>query len=115
MAKDFAVWIAGPGVYGGGKCLPRIFSPVQHVIVQVRQETYSFWVNSHLRNITFVNANIGYFGGSIKLEAVQFIDCHFQVLAHDAESRENVKRFLSAVLTGEPVNLDLLGQGVVLP
>jgi hypothetical protein len=115
VAKDFAIWIAGPGVYGGGKGPPSIVPPVQHVIVQVRQETYSFWVNSHLRNITFVNANIGYFGGSIKLEAVQFIDCHFQVLTHDAESRENVKRFLSAVLTGEPVNLDLLGQGVVLP
>jgi hypothetical protein len=62
--------------------------------------------NMHARNAVFVDGTFPYDGGPLKLESVQFLRSNFQIPVVDAGS-PNVQRFLAAVMTGQPVNLDL--------
>ena len=58
------------------------------------------------RNITFVDGTFFYDGGPLKLESVLFIDSRIQVPVTNA-GNQNVRRLIGAILTGQPITLDL--------
>jgi hypothetical protein len=59
--------------------------------------------NSHIRNITFVNANILYMGGPLKLESVEFVRCHFLIPV----TNDNTRRLITDALGGGPVTFEI--------
>ena len=58
------------------------------------------------RNITFVGGTYFYDGGPLNLESVQFINGRIQFPAANS-ANQNVQRLIAAILTGQPITLDL--------
>jgi hypothetical protein len=114
VKDDFALLIGSPAIYAPGEEVASIVPPVKRVIIRVRSQNGLMWFDEvHERHITYENARIGYFGGSIRLEDVQFINCTFVIIVADETGKANATRFLAAVMTGKPVYLELVGDGVV--
>jgi hypothetical protein len=90
----------------GGRNLE--FAPnVSRVIARVIHEPiYSLLDGSYLRNITMIDGDLGYRGGILKLESIEFINCHFVIFQTD-KGNDNIRRLLEAVLKGGYITLDL--------
>jgi hypothetical protein len=76
----------------------------QRIVFRVVHERGAFPLdNQEFRNITYINMNILYSGGPVKLESTQFIQCHFLI----PSVNDNTQKLIAAALGGEPVTLEL--------
>jgi hypothetical protein len=93
-------WVkGGPSGFGCSRAFVHILEPLSTQGQLPLDGLYA-------RSITFVGGTFLYDGGQLKLESVLFIDSRIQVPLTNT-GNQNVQRLIGAMLTGQPINLDL--------